>query len=124
MVAGSDSHSVRAGKTFTAAYAKNKEEFLNQIMQKNSFVFGRHGSPAVLQSEFADKFMRYDNLILNKEPLFPAGSRFHRFVFQKIGKYAGEKLNEFVGGAIERENGRIVLKYMKKAILSPSASEL
>jgi len=114
MVAGTDSHLLRTGKTYTAAYANSKEEFLEQIRQKKSYACGRHGSPYIMKKEIIDKFSNYKNIFLDGKKLFPGQSRFHDFVFDKIGKRVAGKIEGFVGTGMEIENAKSVLEYLKK----------
>lgn len=44
IIGGSDSHSTTVGNVYTAAEAKNKREFLDQIRKGNAYVCGKHGS--------------------------------------------------------------------------------
>lgn len=117
VTAGTDSHSLRVGKTYTAAYADSKEEFLEKIRTKRSFVCGGHGSKKVMSTELIDKFSNYENLFINGEKLFPQGSWFHEFVFNRIGKKTSDKLNDFIGTSIERENTKSVLRFLRKSSL-------
>ena len=115
MTAGTDSHSLRVGQTCTAAYARSKEEFLEKIMAKKSFALGGHGGKGIMSTELIDKFSNYKNLFLNGEKLFPGGGWFHDFVFDKIGKKTSDKLNDFIGTGIERENVKSVMRFLKKS---------
>ena len=117
ITAGTDSHSLRVGKTYTAAYAGSKEEFLEKIRNKQSFVFGVHGTRNVMGRELIDKFSNYKNLFINGERLFPEGGWFHDFVFDRIGKKTSDKLNDFIGTSIERENTKSVLRFLRKSAL-------
>jgi len=114
-IGGTDSHSLRIGKTYTAAYANTKEEFLEQIRKKQSYVFGEHGGPGVMRQEIFDKFSNYKNILINGKKLFPEGSRFHDFVFNRLASRISKKSNNFVGANIERENIRIVFDFIKKS---------
>jgi len=114
MIAGTDSHSLRVGETYTAAYAKTKEDFLEQIRQKKSHVFGKHGNLSIMGRELVDKFSNYKNLFIDGKRLFPEGTWFHEFVFEKIGKRSTLKLNDFIGTTLENENVKSVFRYIKK----------
>lgn len=116
MIGGTDSHSLKIGRVYTAAYANSKEEFLEQIRQKKSYVFGGHGNKRIMGRELVDKFSSYGNIFINGEKLFRAGgSWFHDLVFEKIGKKTSDKLNDFMGTAIERENVKSVLRFIKNS---------
>jgi predicted metal-dependent phosphoesterase TrpH len=116
VIAGSDSHSVREGQTYTAAYAKSKEDFIEQIKRKNSYIFGAHGGSDILSKEFFANLKRYDNIHICGQKLMHGCTwvNLHKWAFNKIGNSAHKRLKYFLGGSNERENAKTVYEYVRR----------
>ncbi len=114
MIAGTDTHCLRAGRTYTAAYASSKEGFLQQVKNKESYVFGKHGSTKIMESEVMDKFLNYHKVSIDGQKIFSGRNAFYDFVFKKLGARTVGKLNEFLGMQLEQQNLKAVFKFIKK----------
>ena len=59
-VAGSDAHTLRRiGRTYTASYARNREEFLRDIREGRTQVFGAHSNHISLAADIYGVVLRY-----------------------------------------------------------------
>ena len=72
-VAGSDAHTLRRiGRTYTASYARNREEFLRDIREGRTQVFGAHSNHISLAADIYGVVLRYyPALFLPKRDKFP-----------------------------------------------------
>lgn len=68
-----------------------------------------------MRQEIFDKFSNYKNILIDGKKLFPEGSRFHDFVFNRLASSVSKKSNNFVGTNIENENIRIVFDVIRKS---------
>lgn len=119
ITAGTDTHCLRAGRTYTAAYADSKKEFLDQIRKKQSFVFGKHGSIDIMKDEVMDKFIHYDNFFIDGQKIFEKRKKLYDFIFRKIGTRTVAQLNSFVGMQMEHQNLLSVYRYVRKQTKTP-----
>ena len=115
-IAGTDSHSLRGGKTYTAAYASTKEEFLEQIRKKRSYVFGKHGSLKMYQQEILDKTSNYMDIYIDGQRAFNHRTRFRDFAFRKLGKFTAGRLTKFVGVQLEKQNLEQTYKFLEEKL--------
>lgn len=81
-VAGSDSHTLRRiGTTYTASYARSKEEFLEDIRQGRSFVCGRHADHRAIAADIYGVVLRYyPNVLSNRLKEFSPLARMKNIV--------------------------------------------
>ena len=73
VIAGSDAHTLRRiGRTYTASYATNREEFLEDIRDGKTMVFGRHSNHISLAGDIYGVVLRYyPHLFLPRRDHFP-----------------------------------------------------
>ncbi len=76
-VAGSDAHTLRRiGRTYTASFARTREEFLQDIREGRTQVFGRHSNHLSLAADIYGVVLRYyPNLFLPRWEKFPVHVR-------------------------------------------------
>jgi predicted metal-dependent phosphoesterase TrpH len=73
-IAGSDSHTLRRiGRTYTASSARNREEFVEDIRQGRTQVFGPHSNHLSLAADIYGVVLRYYPTVLSvRNQEFPA----------------------------------------------------
>ena len=76
-VGGSDSHTLRRiGRTYTASFARTREEFLRDIRERRTQVFGRHSNHLSLAADIYGVVLRYyPSLFLPRWEQFPVPVR-------------------------------------------------
>jgi len=69
-IAGSDTHCGMVGRTYTSAYAKNKNEFMNKLRKGDCYINGEHGITATQLYQLKDMVRNSKSFYNNKEVKF------------------------------------------------------